>query len=112
MPPMHNSLASENIFRILHFAKSLRLRGCERARNAFGGRDKQLSTLSLPAQFPSRAIPSTKRVGKLTLWPLVAATFFMVSGGTYGTEDIIHGAGYGRGILLLLLLTPLIWSLP
>jgi amino acid transporter len=108
---MHNSLASENIFRILHFAKSLRLRGCERARNAFGGRDNQLSTLSLPAQFPSRAIPSTKKVAKLTLWPLVAATFFMVSGGTYGTEDIIHGAGYGRGILLLLL-TPLIWSLP
>jgi amino acid transporter len=108
---MHISLASENIFRILHFAKSLRLRGCERARNAFGGRDNQLSTLSLPAQFPSRAIPSTKRVAKLTLWPLVAATFFMVSGGTYGTEDIIHGAGYGRGILLLLL-TPLIWSLP
>ena len=70
-----------------------------------------MSTLSLPAQFPSRAIPSTKRVAKLTLWPLVAATFFMVSGGTYGTEDIIHGAGYGRGILLLLL-TPLIWSLP
>jgi len=35
----------------------------------------------------------------------------MVSGGTYGTEDIIHGAGYGMGILLLLL-TPLIWSLP
>jgi len=70
-----------------------------------------LSTLSLPAQFPSRALPSTKRVAKLTLWPLVAATFFMVSGGTYGTEDIIHGAGYGMGILLLLL-TPLIWSLP
>lgn len=39
------------------------------------------------------------------------ATFFMVSGGTYGTEDIIHGAGYGRGILILLL-TPLVWSLP
>ena len=70
-----------------------------------------MSTLSLPAQFPSRALPSTKRVAKLTLWPLVAATFFMVSGGTYGTEDIIHGAGYGMGILLLLL-TPLIWSLP
>ena len=35
----------------------------------------------------------------------------MVSGGAYGTEDIIHGAGYGRGILILLL-TPLIWSLP
>ncbi len=35
----------------------------------------------------------------------------MVSGGTYGTEDIISGAGYGRGILLLLL-TPILWSLP
>jgi amino acid transporter len=45
------------------------------------------------------------------LWPLVAATFFMVSGGTYGTEDIVHGAGYGRAILILLL-TPLVWSLP
>jgi amino acid transporter len=41
----------------------------------------------------------------------VAATFFMVSGGTYGTEDIIHGAGYGTGILLLLI-TPILWSLP
>jgi len=70
-----------------------------------------LSTVSLPAQFPTRAIPQTRRTAKLTLWPLVAATFFMVSGGTYGTEDIIHGAGYGLGILLLLL-TPLIWSLP
>lgn len=35
----------------------------------------------------------------------------MVSGGTYGTEDIVHGAGYGKGILILLL-TPLLWSLP
>ena len=70
-----------------------------------------MSTLSLPAQFPARAVTSTKRNAKLTLWPLVAATFFMVSGGTYGTEDIIHGAGYGLGILLLLV-TPLIWSLP
>jgi amino acid transporter len=48
---------------------------------------------------------------RLTLWPLVAATFFMVSGGTYGTEDIVHGAGYGRAILILLV-TPLLWSLP
>jgi amino acid transporter len=35
----------------------------------------------------------------------------MVAGGTYGTEDIVHGAGYGRAILILLL-TPLLWSLP
>ena len=54
---------------------------------------------------------STKKSAHLTLWPLVAATFFMVSGGTYGTEDIVQGAGYGRAILILLL-TPLLWSLP
>jgi amino acid transporter len=41
----------------------------------------------------------------------VAATFFMVSGGTYGTEEIIHGAGYGHGILILLFL-PVLWCLP
>ncbi len=48
---------------------------------------------------------------RLGLWPLVIATFFMVSGGTYGTEDIVQGAGYGRAILILLL-TPIVWSLP
>ncbi len=41
----------------------------------------------------------------------MAATFFMVSGGTYGTEAIISGAGYGRGILVLLFL-PVLWCLP
>src|ERR1035437_5426595 len=45
------------------------------------------------------------------MWPLVAATFFMVSGGAYGTEEIVRGAGYGRAVLILLL-TPLLWSLP
>jgi amino acid transporter len=71
-----------------------------------------LSTLSLPAPISSPVIPlAKKRVAKLTLWPLVAATFFMVSGGTYGTEEVIHGAGYGRGILILLLL-PVLWCLP
>jgi amino acid transporter len=72
-----------------------------------------LATVSAPVQ-PSRQIPvlpQNKKFGKLTLWPLVAATFFMVSGGTYGTEDIVHGAGYGRAILILLL-TPILWSLP
>jgi amino acid transporter len=48
---------------------------------------------------------------RITLWPLVAATFFMVSGGAYGTEDVVAGAGYG-GAILILLLTPLVWSLP
>src|SRR5713101_3019234 len=35
----------------------------------------------------------------------------MVSGGTYGTEQIVQGAGYRRAILILLL-TPVLWSLP
>ena len=60
---------------------------------------------------PLTVVPNRKKFVRLTLWPLVAATFFMVSGGTYGTEDIVHGAGYGRAILILLL-TPLLWSLP
>jgi amino acid transporter len=71
-----------------------------------------LSSLSLPTQYPAQAISTRKtRVAKLTLWPLVAATFFMVSGGTYGTEEIISGAGYGHGILILLFL-PVLWCLP
>ena len=69
-----------------------------------------MDTSSVPA--PPQALPQPrKRIAKLALWPLVAATFCMVSGGAYGTEDIVHGAGYGRGILILLL-TPLLWSLP
>ncbi len=80
----------------------------------------KLATASAPRQqtetppplavVPNKA-PNRKKFVRLTLWPLVAATFFMVSGGTYGTEDIVHGAGYGRAILILLL-TPLLWSLP
>ena len=48
---------------------------------------------------------------KLRLLPLVAATFFMVSGGPYAIEDILGGAGFARAIFILLLL-PFIWSLP
>ena len=72
----------------------------------------KLATASVPTQEqePFAVVPRKKSV-RLTLWPLVAATFFMVSGGTYGTEDIVHGAGYGRAILILLL-TPVLWSLP
>ena len=71
-----------------------------------------MSSISVPAHLPAPAIPQArKKTAKLTLWPLVAATFFMVSGGTYGTEEIVHGAGYGRGILILLFL-PVLWSLP
>jgi amino acid transporter len=55
---------------------------------------------------PIRVI--TRRLGLL---PLVMIMFFTVSGGAYGLEDLIGWSGPGMG-LLLILLTPLIWSLP
>ncbi len=48
---------------------------------------------------------------RLRLIPLAAATYFMVAGGPYGIEDILGGAGYGKALLILLVL-PLIWSFP
>ncbi len=48
---------------------------------------------------------------KLSAWPLIAATYFMVAGGPYGLEEIVGGAGYS-GAFVILLVTPLIWSLP
>jgi len=56
---------------------------------------------------PQRS-PVTRR---LALPGLVAATFFIVSGGPYGLEDVVAGRGYG-GALALLAILPLIWSLP
>lgn len=44
------------------------------------------------------------------LLPLMAATFFMVSGGPYGIEDILD-AGYVKGLVILAAL-PFLWSLP
>jgi amino acid transporter len=48
---------------------------------------------------------------RLRLLPLIGATYFMVSGGPYGLEDIIGMAGF-RAALLLLLVVPFFWSLP
>jgi amino acid transporter len=48
---------------------------------------------------------------KMRLVPLIAATYFMVSGGPYGIEDILGGAGFARAIIILLAL-PILWSLP
>ena len=43
--------------------------------------------------------------------PLLAATYFMVSGGPYGLEEIIGDAGYGWALIILFVL-PFFWSLP
>ncbi|HTV09526.1 MAG TPA: APC family permease [Candidatus Aquilonibacter sp.] len=59
---------------------------------------------------PFRRARKPKPTG-LRLLPLVAAIYFMVSGGPYGLEDIIGMAGFGRA-LLLLAIVPILWSLP
>ncbi len=48
---------------------------------------------------------------KLRLLPLIGATYFMVAGGPYGLEDILGKAGYARALILLLVI-PILWSLP
>jgi amino acid transporter len=48
---------------------------------------------------------------KLTVLSLAAATYFMVSGGPYGMEELVQDAGYKLAIVILFI-TPLIWSLP
>src|SRR5258706_14467022 len=55
--------------------------------------------------------PPRASARRLTLLPLIAATFFMVSGGPYGLEELIQKAGYSTS-LLILFVTPLLWSLP
>ncbi len=69
----------------------------------------QTAAEGFPRFLPQNGAPASAR--KLGRWPLVAATFFLVCGGTYGTEEIIGGAGYGLGFLILFI-TPLIWSFP
>jgi amino acid transporter len=48
---------------------------------------------------------------KMRFLPLIAATYFMVSGGPYGIEDILGGGGFAGAIVILLVL-PFLWSLP
>lgn len=48
---------------------------------------------------------------KMTALQLMTATYFMVAGGPFGLEDVVSGAGY-LGAVLILLVTPLVWSLP
>jgi amino acid transporter len=52
-----------------------------------------------------------KHSGKVTLFPLIAAIYLMVSGGPFGLEDTVAQAGY-TGAILILLITPVLWALP
>jgi amino acid transporter len=65
--------------------------------------------VSPPRAQATEASPSLKR--ELGLLALAAIVFFNVSGGPYGIEDAVSTFGPGL-TLLLLVLTPVLWSLP
>jgi amino acid transporter len=52
-----------------------------------------------------------KSAAKISVLPMITATYFMVAGGPYGLEDIVQKTGYAA-TLLILIITPLLWSLP
>jgi amino acid transporter len=62
---------------------------------------------------PSGRTPTSARSAtrKVTLLGLVAATYFMVAGGPYGLEEVVHEAGYYWAVVVLLIV-PFVWSLP
>jgi len=85
----------------LYFSDANSLCRSAESEDRLGGRDKKIEFLSLPAQLPLQSHHSTKkRIAKLRSgrW---AATFFMVSGGTYGTKKLFM-RGIRHGILILL----------
>src|SRR5437867_32884 len=58
---------------------------------------------------PTIEVTAVRR--SLTLGALVFIMFFTVSGGAYGLEDLVGSSGAGLA-LLLIVLTPIVWSLP
>ena len=64
------------------------------------------------ATAPDTPAPDIRVVKRsLALGALVFIMFFTVSGGAYGLEDVVGSGGAGMAILLILI-TPIIWSLP
>jgi amino acid transporter len=79
----------------------------------FGFRKEETLSNPVPGEPPPAAVhgPRLPSGKKLTLLPLIAATYFMVAGGPYGLEEVVKYAGFSTG-LLCLLVVPVIWSLP
>ena len=48
---------------------------------------------------------------KLSLISLAAATYFMVSGGPYGVEELVQDSGYKLALVVLFII-PIFWALP
>src|ERR671919_647822 len=65
----------------------------------------------MAAEGVTTALPGVLKRRQLGLLALVMVTFFIVSGGPYGLEELVSQSGPGIA-LLLLLITPLIWSVP
>jgi amino acid transporter len=59
----------------------------------------------------SAAHGANKSQRKLSVIPMITATYFMVAGGPYGLEEVVQKTGY-LATLLILVVTPLLWSLP
>ena len=56
-------------------------------------------------------VAGRRAAARITLLPLVAATYFMVAGGPYGLEDLVTQSGYLMAVAALLIV-PIVWSLP
>ncbi len=65
------------------------------------------------ATSPAAPVPGVKPAAarRITLLGLIAATYFMVAGGPYGLEEVVHNGGYLWAVVALLVV-PLVWSLP
>lgn len=74
-------------------------------------RDTQLSDAPLRNAAAANARAKNSGPARLTLLPMIAATYFIVAGGPYGLEDIVRKTGYGAA-LLILVITPVLWSVP
>src|SRR5262249_60629698 len=66
---------------------------------------------SMTESTPAVSAPLGKTPGKISVVPMITATYFMVAGGPYGLEEIVQKTGY-TATLIILLVTPLLWSLP
>ena len=71
--------------------------------------EKKPPPLSTPLN--KKTNPGLKAAAKISVVPMITATYFMVAGGPYGLEDIVQKTGYAA-TLVILLVTPLLWSLP
>jgi amino acid transporter len=64
-----------------------------------------------PANGSKTAAGTIRGLRKISVMPMIAATYFMVAGGPYGLEEVVQKTGY-TATLLILFVTPLLWSLP